>query len=270
VTALLLASVLAAAPAPALGADVLIANPTAGPVVAVGGTVRVASEVVGDVVALAGDIELLPGATVSGDVVAVGGRVSGKGAASGRVVSLGGFAGELVPATGAPATVWGLFLVHAGAWALIVTFVLLVAPRPVRGTAEVLAVAPWRAALIGVGTLGASLVLLVAALAGSGRPLGAALVIVALAAFLFAKVVGVSVVALWLGRVLAPRLPVALRAELPRTGVAALVLAGVAAVPVAGGAIWALANLLGVGAVVATAVTARRHALGPAVAVLQR
>ena len=61
-----------------------------------------------------------------------------------------------------------------------------------------------------------------------------------------------------------PALPLAWRSELPRTGVALLILTAFSTVPVLGAAVWLVANVVGVGAVVG--VLLQRRALVPLLA----
>ena len=250
-SALLLAVALAAAPAPRVGAAVDVARPTRGPVVAILADVVVSSEVVGDVVAVGGDVELAPGAVVHGDVVALGGSAFGTGSVTGRVVSLGGFGpgpGRRPSRPGDPAA-WGLGLLRVGAWVTLGTLLLLAAPRWVRGSAVRVTTQLWQTPLTGVLVLVVWFVTVVLALALTGTPLGVACLLLAVAVLLLAKVVGVVGVACALGRAAAPALPFAWRGELPRTGVALLVLAGFSAVPILGSAVWLVVNVVGVGAV---------------------
>jgi hypothetical protein len=62
--------------------------------------------------------------------------------------------------------------------------------------------------------------------------------------------VGVVGVAWVLGKAAVPALPPAWRGELPRTGIATLVLTVLSAVPLLGAAVWLVVNVVGVGAVV--------------------
>ncbi len=265
-TALLLAAALAAAPAPRVGTAVVVARPTRGPVVALLADVVVSSEVVGDVVAVGGDVELASGAVVHGDVVALGGSAFGVGTATGRVVSLGALAagGGKRPLWPAGAAAWGLELLRGGAWVVLGTLLLLVAPRLLRGAGERVAQQLWQTPLVGVLALLVWFVTTVLALAVSATPLGAAWVLLAMALLLLAKLVGVAGVAWALGRAAAGSLPLAWRGELPRTGIALLLLTGISAVPVLGPAVWLVVNVMGVGAVVG--VLLQRRVLVPTLA----
>lgn len=250
-TALLLAAVLAAAPVPRIGVSVSVEQPTRGPVVAVLGDVVVSSEVVGDVVALGGDVELAPGAVVRGDVVAVGGNASGSGTVTGRAVGVGGLGfnrGRVAGARGPVA--WGLDLLRAGLWVTLGSWLVLLLPRWVRGAGERLARQSWQSPLIGVLALLVWLFSVMVALAVTTTPLGAACLLLAVGLLLAAKLVGIVGVAWVLGGAAARFLPGAWRSELPRTGVALLVLAGVSLVPVVGASLWLIANVVGIGAAV--------------------
>ncbi len=260
----LLAGVLAAAPLPQVGGTIVVDRPTAGPVVALLGDVRITSAVVGDVVAVGGDVELAPGSSVRGDVVALGGRTSGPGAVSGRVASEWGLA-PLAPGGGTrrgdAASVWGFALLRAGAWAVLGSLLLLAFPGPVRSVRRQLVEQRWRAPLVGALALLVWLAAVVLALALTGSPGGVACLLLAVAVLLFAKLVGVVAVASLLGEAFGRRLPVALRGEIARAGVALLVLCGLTLVPVVGAAVWLLANVVGIGAVVQTALRRRPLAL---------
>ena len=256
----LLAGVLAAAPLPQVGGTVVVDRPTAGPVVALLGDVRVTSEVVGDVVAVGGDVELAPGSSVRGDVVALGGRTSGPGSVSGRVASEWGLApfapsGE-VP-RGDAASAWGFALLRAGAWAVLGSLLLLAFPGPVRSVRRQLAGQRWWAPVVGALALLVWLAAVVLAMVVTGSPAGAAFLLLAVAVLLVAKLVGVVAVASLLGEAAGRHLPVALRGEIARAGVALLVLCGLTLVPVLGAAVWLLANVVGIGAVVGTALQRR-------------
>ena len=259
-----LAGVLAAAPLPQLGGTVVVDRPTAGPVVVLLGDVRVASEVVGDVVAVGGNVELARGSSVRGDVVALGGRASGPGAVSGRVASEWGvapFTAAGGPARGDAASAWGFALLRAGVWAVLGSLVLLALPGPVRSLRIQLVRQRWRAALVGALALVVWLAAVVLAMALTGSPAGAACLLLAVACLLIAKLFGVVAVASLLGEAAAPHLPLALRGEIARSGTALLVLAGLTLVPVLGAALWLLANVVGIGAVVGTALQRRPLAL---------
>jgi hypothetical protein len=253
VTALLLAGALLAAPAPQLGAPVLVDRPTQGPVVALLADVRVSSEIVGDVVAVGGDVELAAGARVHGDVVALGGRVRGSGSVSGRVASAGGLGlvglGGLETSDGSVSAL-GLGLLRAGVWLTLGSLVILAVPRQVRSLGLRLTAERLRSPMIGVLALLVWLAVVVLALAVTNSPLGVACLLLAVAALLAAKLAGVVGVAWVMGKAVAVYLPLRLRGELTRTGVALSVLLLLALLPVVGPAVWLAANVVGIGAVV--------------------
>ncbi len=260
----LLAGVLAAAPLPQMGATVVVERPTAGPVVVLLGDVRVTSEVVGDVVAVGGDVELAPGSSVRGDVVALGGRTSGPGSVSGRVASEWGiapFGASRGAARGDTASAWGFALVRAGGWAVLGSLLLLALPGPVGSVKSQLARQRWWAPLVGALALLVWLAAVVLAVVVTGSPAGAACLLLAVAVLLLAKLVGVVAVASLLGEALGRHLPVALRGEIARAGVALLFLCGLTLVPVLGATVWLLANVVGIGAVVGTVLQSRPLAL---------
>jgi len=252
VTALLLAAALAMAPAPQVGATLAIERPTQGPVVAVLGDVFVSSEVVGDVVAVGGDVELAPGALVRGDVVALGGSVFGGGSATGRVVGLGGLGAPAHASRLAGSVAWGLALVRVGLWVIVGSLLLLFFPRIVRGTGELVVRRPWQTPLIGILALMVWLVTVMFALAVTTTPLGAGCLLLAVGLLLLAKLLGIVGFAWLIGRAGVRALPIAWRGELPRTGIALLVMTALSALPVLGGSLWLVVNVVGIGAVVGT------------------
>lgn len=254
----LLAGVLQSAPAPRLGQDVYIGEPTQGPVIGLLATVTVASGVEGDVVALGGDVVVTEGGAVRGDVVAVAGKVRVTGAVDGRVVEgrsrtvLAPLAGDSARAT---RSVWGKHLVHMGAWLAVVGGIALALPRPARRGGEQLAQRPL--AVLAAGVL--ALVIWVAVvgiglLLGSSAA-GAGVVMAATGALVAVKVLGVAAVAFWLGARVLPLLPVGLRGEAPRAGVGMAIVLLLALLPVAGEVLWLAANVAGIGAVIVVAVT---------------
>lgn len=250
---LLLAAAVATPPPPALGRSILVETATRGTVVSLGAPIEVGADVDGDVVAIVGDIELSAGVVVRGDVVALGGRVTGQGTVEGRVVGIGSITGSPLAAAG-PTTLrsrLGLALARAGGWVLLATVVVLFAPRTVRRAASRLRELGWRALAAGVAVLLLWLVVMTVALLGNVRPLGRTLVAAGIVALLVVKVVGLTVVARVVGDRLIDRLPLALRSEVARVGLAALALVAVGMVPAVGGVVWALANLVGLGAVAA-------------------
>jgi hypothetical protein len=260
IPALLLAATLAAAPAPQLGADVVIKTPTLGPVVGVLGSVRVETEVSGDVIALGGDVVLAESARVEGDVVALGGSVAGSGSATGRIVSmaaLDAIAFAAVPGVDSARAAWGIRLLRVGGWMVLVTVVLLALPRQVRRGGEQLRTMPIRTLAVGALSLGVWLVLVLLALALSVSRLGIILLLAGVAVLVAAKVLGLLAVAWVLGLRLRGALPVAWRSEIARTGVGMFVLAAAGLLPVLGSAVWLAANVAGVGAMVAALVAPR-------------
>lgn len=252
----LLAGVLQAAPTPRLGEDVRIEAPTQGPVIGFLATVTVASRVEGDVVVLGGDVVVTEAGAVHGDAVAVAGTVRVSGVVEGRVVG-GSSRGVLAPFAGDPRrrslSVWGMHLVHIGAWLVVVGVIALTLPQPARRAGELLARRPWRslaagglALVVWVAVVGIGL-LLGASAAGAGVVVAATVVLVAV------KVLGVAVVAFWLGVRLLPVLPASLRAEAPRAGVGVVLVLLLALLPVAGEVVWLAANVAGIGAVIVMA-----------------
>ena len=271
-TTLLLAATLAAAPAPRLGADVTVSAPTVGTVVAVVGTVRIEAEVEGDVVALLGDVELAPGARVSGDVVALGGRVIGTGSTSGRIVSVATFAGigpGLLAAGGTGRASLAVACMRLGGWLVLVSLLAIFLPQHLRLTAAELTSRPGRTVLVGAVSLVVWVGVAGLALAFARSPVGAVGVLLAIGAFLLAKVLGVAGLAWLVGRRLAPVLPVVLRGESARTGVAVLLLGLASCVPLAGETLWAAANVAGLGAVAAAWVRPRTLLVGAAEALVR-
>lgn len=258
-TGLLLAVALATAPAPQLGAAVAVEQPTRGPVVSVLGDITVRSDVTGDVVALGGSVFLAPGVTVHGDAVALGGRVGGAGRVAGRAVGVGGPVDvlSLAGATGNPAQAFGIGVLRVGVWVTLAALVVLFRPRTARSIAAQLEAQRWRVPLLGAIVLLVWLVAVVLALVVAATPLGIACVLLAVAALLAAKVLGIIGVAWLIGRAAAPRLPLALRGEAARTAAAVFALAAVSLVPVLGSAIWLLANVTGIGAFAAQAAQRR-------------
>ena len=260
ISALLLAVTLAAAPAPRLGADVTITQPTLGPVVSVLGSLHVEAEVSGDVIALGGDITIGRGARVSGDAVAVGGAVGGDGVIAGRGVSIASLDAAAFPPAGAaaPARVaWGMRALRLGGWLIVATLLLLAFPRQVRSGGERLRLMPVRTFLAGGLSLVVWVIVVLLTLALAVSRLGVALLLAGVAVFLIAKVLGLLAVAWLLGCGLRQVLPVAWRGEIARTGAGMLVLAAVGMLPVLGPLAWLAANVAGVGAIVAVLVVPR-------------
>ncbi len=252
----LLAGALHPAPAPRLGQDVRIDEPTQGPVVGILANVTVASRVAGDVVVLGGEVRITETGTVEGDVVAVAGSVRAQGAVSGRVVGASS-RGVLAPLAGDPwresMSAWGMHLVHWGAWLMVVGVLAVALPQPARRACQRLLRHPGRA--LGVGALA---LLAWVAVAGIGlllgaSPAGVGLVVTATTALVAVKVLGVTAIAFAVGWQLLPVLPAALRAEAPRAGVGMLVVLLGALLPLAGEVLWLAANVAGIGAVIVMA-----------------
>jgi hypothetical protein len=253
ILALALAAALAPPPSPRLGTDIAIDRPTGGTVAAVAGTVHISSLVQGDVVALGGDVELLPGARVEGDVLALGGSVTGHAPVSGRVVGIAPLGGRNVPFAATARQAAGLDLIRIGGWMALVTLLVGFAPRLPRRAVDELRTQPWRAGLIGIAGLAAWLAFVVLGLAAATSASGLILVGLSVALFLAAKVAGLAACALLLGSWLSPLLPPWLRGAGARSGIAAGILAVASLIPYAGSSLWALANVFGIGAVVAIA-----------------
>ncbi len=162
--------------------------------------------------------------------------------------------GVLAPLAGDPGrpsiSVWGMHLVHFGAWLMVVGALALALPQPARRACELLMRRPGRA--LGVGALA---LLVWVAVAGIGlllgaSPAGAGVVVAATTALVAVKVLGVVVIAFALGWRLVPVLPAALRGEAPRAGVGMLVVLLAALLPWAGEVLWLAANVAGIGAVI--------------------
>jgi hypothetical protein len=242
---------MAPAPAPHVGRDVLVEGATRGPVVSLLADVDVRGEVEGDVVALGGDVELEEGARVHGDVVALGGLVRGRAPVDGRVLGTASLGILGIPGAGQAAQSLGMRLIQVGVWMLAVGLLIALAPRLVRESGTELARRPVRIVAVGVLALVVWLAVTALGVAFAGTPLGVGVLVVVVAVILMAKLLGVAAVA-WLGgRWIAPVLPVRLRGEAPRSGVALLCLALVALLPLAGEVVWMAVNLAGIGAAVA-------------------
>ena len=264
IPSLLLAVTLAAAPAPRLGADVTISQPTRGPVVSVLGSLRVEAEVAGDVIALGGDITLGPGGRVEGDAVAVGGRVEGPGTTTGRSVSVASLDGTAFPPLGDAASfrvAWGMRALRVGGWMMIAAVLLLAFPRQVRRGGEYLRTMPVRTMVVGGLSLAVWLIVVLLTLALMASRLGVAVLLGGVVLLLIAKVLGLLAVAWLLGWGLRGALPLAWRGEIARTGIAMFVLAAIGVLPLLGPLVWLVANVAGVGAMVAALVITRLAAV---------
>lgn len=262
--AALLAGVLLAAPTPRLGVDVSIERPTSGTVVSLGADIAITSEVWGDVVALGGDVDLSSAARVHGDVVAIGGTVRGAGNVAGRIVNLDALGGVLTPVRGGSAGVVpesGLACLRVGGWVVLATVLALLARRRVKRGADELARHPWRVAAVGGLTLIVWLATSILAIAVAGSLLGGVLFAASVGGFVIAKAIGIASLAWAAGSRLAAWLPLPLRGEIPRTGVAMLALVALSLVPVVGSAAWVLASVVGIGSVVSGVLSPRPVAL---------
>jgi len=258
-----------------LGREAVVDGVLRGTLVAVGGTVRLSGRVEKDVVALGGDVVLGEGAEVVGDLLAVGGTVSlpaGARKVGGRVLTVGeleaAFASELQTSPLASRPASGLLLAFRlvllllwlGAGLLLLRFL----PRPVSDAATIVpgrlaTVAAIGAAAVLAGLLASAFLLLV--LPATAGLLAAVLLVAALAV---AKVFGLAVVFVAVGR----RLARGARRGTPFFGDPAALALGLALlglvslVPVAGPLVWAIASLLGIGAALVAA--SRGTALRPA------
>lgn len=247
---LLLTITLVAAPPPSAGSNVHITQPTRGPVVSLLGDVKVDALVEGDVVALGGNVELGWTADVTGEVVTIGGAVSGPGTVRGRAVAIGalGTSGEWGSAGGLR-TVLGLHLLRIGGWLLLGTLVLLLVPRAIHANVQRLRSQPLRALVIGLVTLALWLATTILAAVVVRSAMGAGLLLLGTGVLLVIKTVGIVTSAWWLGERAVGILPVRLRPEVPRTGLALAGLAVLSMLPVVGPVTWIAANVLGIGAV---------------------
>jgi len=261
VTALLLAATLAIAPSPQVGRLVVVDVPTKGPVVALLGDVTVSSEVVGDVVAVGGDIELKSGAVVRGDVVALGGQVLGAAPVTGRQVALAGLARRTGIAGAFSRVAWGADLLRAGVWVSLGSLLLLLRPAMVRRIGTRVVELRWWAPLVGVLAVLVWLVVALLALALAATPVGVGCVLLAVGAFLVAKLIGITGVAWALGKAISSGLPMRWRGEMARSGVALVSLAVLSLVPVLGAAAWLLVTLVGIGAWVSQVLQRREIAV---------
>jgi hypothetical protein len=120
---------------------------------------------------------------------------------------------------------------------------------------------PVRTMLVGGLSLAVWLFVVLVTLALAASRLGVAFLLAGVAVLLIAKVLGLLAVAWLLGWGLRLTLPVAWRGEIARTGIAMFVLAAVGVVPLLGPVVWLVANVAGVGAMVAALVVPRLAAV---------
>ncbi|MCU0292696.1 MAG: polymer-forming cytoskeletal protein [Thermoanaerobaculaceae bacterium] len=247
---LLLTIALVAAPPPSAGSNIHITRPTSGPVVSLLGDIRVDALVDGDVVALGGDVVLGEAAEVTGEVVTVGGAVSGVGTVRGRAVAIGALGmGTATRSSGGLRTALGLHCLRVGGWLLLGTAVLLLLPRAIHANVQRVRCQPLRALVIGLVTLALWLAATILAAVVVRSAMGAGLLLLGTGVLLVIKTVGIVTSAWWLGERSVAILPVGLRGEVPRTGLALAALTVLSALPVVGPATWVAANVLGIGAV---------------------
>jgi 4-amino-4-deoxy-L-arabinose transferase-like glycosyltransferase len=251
VIGLLLVGALVAPPAPKLGATVVVDRPTQGTVVSLAGDVVVRSQVAGDIVALAGDVYLEAGARVQGDVVSLGGRVVGEGTVSGRMVGIASLEGPIGdPPASQKGTVWlGLVMVRLGVWLVAGALLLLLFPRVVRSGGERLRGEPLRTSVVGLLAIVVWLVLVILGVAAAASVGGAMVLVAGVSLLLLVKGVGIIAVAWVAGRLIAARMPVPCRGEMPRTAIALAAMILVALLPLVGSMLWVAVNVAGIGGV---------------------
>lgn len=214
------------------------------------GDVTVDAPVDGDVVALGGNVELGPAAEVSGEAVAVGGVVSGSGVVRGRVVAIGSLRpGSATGASGDLRTALGLHLLRIGGWVVLGTAILLLLPRTIHANVQRLQAQPLRTAMIGLVMLTVWLAAAILAAVVVRSAVGAGLLLAGTGLLLVIKTLGIVAAAWRLGELTVALLPLGLRGEVPRTGIALAALATLSILPVVGPAVWVAANVLGIGAV---------------------
>lgn len=209
-------------------------------VLVVAGDVRVEGRVAGNVVVVLGDVVFGSEGRVDGDLVVLGGSLQGSGEVRGRSWVVGGH-----PPTGLTSLGW--VSVRLGLWLLVSFLLLAFLPQALRHGAEVLAAKPWASLLSGLGFL--LLWLSVAVLVGITvhGPLALLFWAVLAAFFLGLKAFGVVGLAWVCGRALRLWLPVGLRGEIPRTGLAMAGLVLLSLLPFVGAPLWVLASVLGMG-----------------------
>lgn len=209
-------------------------------VLVVAGDVRVEGRVTGNVVVVLGDVVLGEQGQVDGDLVVLGGSLQSSGVVRGRSWVVGG-----QPPAGLSLLPWAL--VRLGLWLLVSFLLVALAPRVVRGGAEVLAERPVWSGASGLGFL--LLWLSVAVLLGASVGGGLGLVLWALlaAGLLLVKALGLVALAWVMGQRLRPWLPFSLRGEIPRTGLAMAGLVLLSTIPWVGMPFWVVVNVLAVG-----------------------
>lgn len=246
----------------ALGRDVEVAGEALSDVAAIDGAVLVTGTVSGDVVALGGDVTLGPRARVGGDVFALGGTIEAAAGSTvdGRTVShptaLGTWLtlleGPSIGAAEASAVILGAKLALMAAWMALTLLLFAAYGREVLATSETLRREPLRCFAVGLTTV-LALVLSIVALAAiapsiAGAPLLVLAVLFALLLKLWGMVAVFHALGGWLLRV--ARRPGALALNTATAGL--LVLGAVKFVPALGAWLWTAATLLGVGAAISS------------------
>lgn len=206
----------------------------------------------GDVVAMGADVTLAPDADVRGHVIAVFARVDRQPGArvSGTILGVSSLAGLTLyddAVEVSPATRIGLRLAVAGLWLLGATLLAALSPSRLRRGTWLVGRLGLRTAVLGLLVLMTALAALIAAV-GLGPGLGVPLAVLVMVVFLFAKLVGVTVLGGALGSWLVARF---LRrvAPLPTAVFAGVVLlVGTRLVPVIGSAAWSAVSVVALGA----------------------
>lgn len=209
-------------------------------VLVVAGDVRVEGRVTGSVVVVFGDVVLGSEGRVEGDLVVLGGAVQGSGEVRGRRWVVGS-----QPPAGLTSLAW--VLIRLGLWLLASFLLLAFFPRAVRHDAETLAAKPFASLASGLGFLLLWLSLAVLVGVTVHGPLALLLWAVLAVAFLGLKALGVVGLAWIFGRTLRLWLPVGLRGEMPRTGLALATLVLLSLLPLVGAPLWVVVNVVGLG-----------------------
>ncbi len=211
-------------------------------VLVVAGDVLVEGHVTGNVAVVLGDVVLGPGGRVDGDLVVLGGSVQGSGTVCGKTWVVGGRAPAGV-------TSWAWALARLGLWLVASFLCVALWPRAVRTCAGALEKNTLLSAVAALGFL--LLWLAVAVAVGVTVRGGLALFLWGGLAvtFLGLKAVGLVGLAWVIGGRLRVWLPLSLRGEIPRTGVAMAGLVLFSWLPVVGMPFWVVVNLLGLGGV---------------------